>query len=483
MQKHVWIIDDEHAICWALKRALEQAGYKASAFSNAEDAVSELPDTLQLDAIMLDMRMPGMDGLAAAALLKKERPKVPIIMMTAFGDLSSAMQAIELDVFEYLTKPFDLPEGLKAVAKAIAASSVVPTTGDTEERRENDSLLGSSPAMQQVYKKVAIASHSDLSVLISGPIGLDKESVAAAIHRNSPRQESPFLAFVPIAISPIALATEMLGSVQSQHGNERGAHLRSGAFELAGNGTLYIDEVSDLSLSLQAQVLRVLEHNQYNRLGDATLRQCSARIIASTSRNLQTMVAEGEFLEELRQRLDVFTIEFVPLAERPEDIRPIANAILQTYSSAGNLSFSSFSKAALEWLTARSWTGDVREMRSVIGRAVGRSRGTCIDVESFIDTEKPLPTISPAMEKELSAEIRRWTLSYLDRLSETGRKIQGTQSEEHFGTMYEDFLGMVEPALLQTMLDASNHNRALVAAQLGMHRSTLRQKMRRYEIE
>ena len=480
MQKHVWIIDDEHAICWALKRALEQAGYKASAFSNAEDAISELPDTPQLDAIMLDMRMPGMDGLAAAALLKKERPKVPVIMMTAFGDLSSAMQAIELDVFEYLTKPFDLPEGLKAVNKAIAASSVVKTTAETQEGRENDSLLGSSPAMQQVYKKIAIASHNDLSVLISGPTGLDKESVAAAIHRNCPRKESPFLAFVPIAISPIALSTEMLGSVPSQHGSDRGAHLRSGAFELAGNGTLYIDEVSDLSLSLQAQVLRVLEHQKYNRLGDSTSRECSARIIASTSRNLQTMVAEGEFLEELRQRLNVFTIDFAPLAERPEDIPPIANAILQTYSSAGTLSFS---KAALEWLTARSWTGDVREMRSVIGRAAGRSRSTCIDIEAFVDAEQPLPTISPAMEKELSGDIRRWTLSYLDRLSETGRRIQGTQPEEHFGTMYEDFLSMVEPALLQTMLDASNHNRALVAAQLGMHRSTLRQKMRRYEIE
>ena len=480
MQKHVWIIDDEHAICWALKRALEQAGYKASAFSNAEDAISELPDTSQLDVIMLDMRMPGMDGLAAAALFKKERHKVPIIMMTAFGDLSSAMQAIELDVFEYLTKPFDLPEGLKAVAKAIAASSVVPPTGGTQERQENDSLLGTSPAMQQVYKKVAIASHSDLSVLISGPIGLDKESAAAAIHRNSPRQESPFLAFVPIAISPIALATEMLGSVQSLHGRERGAHLRSGAFELAGNGTLYIDEVSDLSLSLQAQLLRVLEHKKYNRLGDATSRECSARIIASTSRNLQSMVADGEFLEELRQRLNVFTIEFAPLIERPEDIRPIANAILQTYSSAGNLSFSN---SALEWLIARSWTGDVREMRSVIGRAVVRSRSTCIDVENFIDAEQPLAPISPAMEKELSGEIRRWTLSYLDRLGETGRRIQGAQSEEHFGTMYEDFLGIVEPAFLQTMLEASNHNRALVAAQLGMHRSTLRQKMRRYEID
>jgi len=480
MQKQVWIIDDEHAICWALKRALDQAGYKSTAFANAEDALAELSETPHLDAIMLDMRMPGMDGLAAAALLKRERPKVPIIMMTAFGDLASAMQAIELDVFEYLTKPFDLADGLKAVAKAIAASSKVQTLVDADEKKENDSLLGSSPAMQQVYKQVAIASHSDLSVLISGPIGLDKESVASAIHRNSPRQECPFLAFVPIAISPIALATEMLGSVQSQHGSDHNVYLRSGAFELAGNGTLYIDEVSDLSLSLQAQLLRVLEHKKYNRLGDATARECSARIIVSTSRDLQTMVAEGDFLEELRQRLSVFTIEFNPLAERPEDIRPIANAILQTYSQA---TARSFSDAALEWLTARSWAGDVREMRSMIGRAVVRSRSTCLEVEDFVGSEQPPLSISPVIERELSGEIRRWTLGYLDRLSELGRRMQGTQSEEHFGTMYEDFLSVVEPALLQTMMDASNHNRALVAAQLGMHRSTLRQKMRRYEID
>ena len=159
MQKRVWVIDDEQAICWALKRAMEQAGYSTITFSNAKDALTELTESSQLDAIMLDMRMPGMDGLTAAAAFKKVRPRVPIIMMTAFGDLSSAMEAMELDVFEYLTKPFDLADGLKAVAKAISSTSSLARKGIAEPIL-NETLLGSSPAMQQVYKQVALASRS-----------------------------------------------------------------------------------------------------------------------------------------------------------------------------------------------------------------------------------------------------------------------------------------------------------------------------------
>ena len=222
MQKHVWIIDDEQAICWALKRALEQAGYNTETFSNAEDALAKLAETTQLDAILLDVRMPGMDGFVATAAFKKLRPKLPIIMMTAFGDLASAMQAMDLDVFEYLTKPFDLTDGLKAVAKAISFHAPARTVSSTVAQI----LQGSSAAKQQIFKQIAIAARSDVSVLIVGPSGIEKEPVASEIHRNSNRQTAPFLAFVPIAISPIAVATELLGSVQSQSRKPAGMFLR-----------------------------------------------------------------------------------------------------------------------------------------------------------------------------------------------------------------------------------------------------------------
>ncbi len=480
MQKQVWIIDDEQAICWALKRALEQVGYGVNTFSNAEDAIALLTSTPHVDAVVLDMRMPGMDGFAATAAIKKQLPLVPVIMMTAFGDLSSAMQAMELDVFEYLTKPFDLQDGLKAVAKAISSKANPFVHTDTTEAMQLDTLLGPSPAMQQVYKQIAIASRSDASVLINGPIGIEMESVASAIHRNSQRHSSPFLAFVPIAISPIAVGTELLGSIQSQNTKLGSISLRSGAFELAGDGTLYIDEVGDLPLSLQAQLLRVLEHKKYSRLGDSTARPCAARVMVSTSRNLRSMVDEGEFLEELRQRLSVFSIELVPLAERRQDILPLANSILRAHMQDRSLSFSA---AATEWLASRSWPGNVRELRSVIDHAVVATRSSCIDVDDLATTERSLSSFAPPIDNDLALEVRRWTLGHLDRLSELGKRIQGSPSDQNFGTMYEDFLSTVEPPLLQAMMEASNQNRALLAAQLGMHRSTLRQKMRRYGID
>ena len=479
MQKRIWVIDDEQAICWALKRAMEQAGYSAITFSNAKDALAELTESSQFDAVMLDMRMPGMDGLTAAAAFKKLRPRVPVIMMTAFGDLSSAMDAMDLDVFEYLTKPFDLADGLKAIAKAIASTSTPATKGGAESIL-NETLLGSSPAMQRVYKQVALASRSDVPVLISGPIGIDKEYVASTIHRSGPRQSSPFLAFVPTAISPIAVASEFLGSLQSPSSRAGGTFFRSGAVELAGDGTLYVDEVSDLPLSLQAQLLRVLEHKKYNRLGDATSRACSARVLVSTSRNLRTVVAEGEFLEELRQRLDVFTIELVALSERRDDILPLAVAFLKTHAADRELGFT---EDAVKWLISGAWPGNVRELRSVIDRAVVSSRGRWIDVEDLADADGLLPSTLPGIATDLADAIRRWTLTHLDKLGEKDLRIQDTQSEDAFGCMYEDFLSTVERPMLQSMMEAFHHNRALIATQLGMHRSTLRQKMRRYEID
>ncbi len=481
MQKRVWIIDDEQSICWALKRALSQSGYAVETFSNAEDAIALLPASPQLDAVLLDMRLPGMDGFAATSSIKKQRPKVPVIMMTAFGDLSSAIQAMELDIFEYLTKPFDLADGLKAVAKAIAPSATYPlSTGTNTDPITNVTLLGSSPAMQHVYKQVAIASRSDIPVLICGPSGFEMESVASAIHRNGQRPSSPFMVFAPIAIAPIALSTQLLGSAQTQNNTGGDPFLRSGAFELAGDGTLYIDEVSDLTLSLQAQLLRALEQKKYNRLGDAKALTCSARIIASTSRNLRMMVADGDFLEELRQKLSVFTVELTSLSERREDLLPIANAILKSHSQNRQLTFSN---SASEWLMSRAWPGNLRELRNAIDHAVSTTRSNCIDVEDFSATDRSASLLSKEVDDGVVEAVGRWTMGHLDRLSKLGLRLNGTQEEELFGTMYDDFLAMVEPPLLNAMMDACNRNRALIAAQLGMHRSTLRQKMRRYEID
>lgn len=478
MQKNIWIIDDEQAICWALKKAINQAGFLATTFANAEDALKVLNSTTPLDAVILDMRMPGMDGFAATAEIKKRQPDVPIIMMTAFGDLSSAIQAMEYDIFEYLTKPFDLTDVLKALTKALATRDPFPLPTYPIEPWHYDTLLGSSPAMQQVYKQIAMAAKCDVSVLIHGPSGTGKESIASAIHKHSRRSEAPFLTFSPLSIPPIALAMELLGSSLGQTSSQRTD--KSGAFERVGTGVLFIDEVSDLTKSLQAQLLRVLEQKTYLPLGDSTPRRCEARIMASTSRNLLTAVEEGDFLEELQQQLSVLSIEVLPLSERPSDILPLAYSILH---SRVELSDVHFTPEAETWLTNQPWVGNLRELQIAIDHALVVAKNHRIGVDDLIRVAQSPTAIEMDDHSALAEEVHRWIREHLQRLENTGRRVSVGNDEDFFGTMYEDFLSSVEPSLLRGMLFEFQGNRAAIAAQLGIHRSTLRQKMRRYKIE
>ena len=478
MQKNIWIIDDEQAICWALKKAIDQAGYRATTFSNAEDALKVLNSTTPLDAVMLDMRMPGIDGFEATAEIKKIQPDVPVIMMTAFGDLSSAIQAMEYDIFEYLTKPFDLADGLKALTKALETKDNIPTSTQPVEPWHYDTLLGSSPAMQQVYKQIAIAAKSDVPVLINGPSGTGKESIASAIHRYSRRNKAPFLAFSPLTIPPIALAMELLGSFFGKKTSP--ITYQSGAFELAGDGVLFIDEVSDLTMSLQAQLLQVLERKSYLPLGDSTARRCEVRIMASTSRNLLTAVEEGDFLKELQQRLSVFTIEVMPLSERPSDILPLAYSLLRSRPETSNVQFT---LEAETWLSNQPWAGNLRELQIAIDHALVVAKNHRIEVDDLIRFAQSTASLEVNDKSALAEEVSRWVKDQLQKLESTGRRVSVGNDEEIFGTMYEDFLLTVEPSLLRGMLSEFQGSRAAIAAQLGIHRSTLRQKMRRYKID
>ena len=479
MEKHVWVIDDEQAICWSLKRALEKIGYRVTTFSTAEDALKALPSTERLDVVLMDVRLPGMDGFAATTAVKSLRPEVPVVMMTAFGDLSSAMRAMELGVFDYLTKPFELQEAMRTVAKGVQAMTRASVSVGPSEGKESGVLLGSSPVMQRVYKQIAVAAANDVSVLVVGADGTGKETVASTIHHGSLRSEAPFLVFSPVTIAPIAIAAELLGSVQSSNSNGEGP-FRSGALELSGDGTLYIDEVSDLPLPLQSQLLRVLEQRQYTRVGDSTARFCSARVIMSTSRNLKALVAEGEFSDKLRQRICLFSVELPPLSERREDIVEIARSLLLEASPKRSLKFS---QTALDYLASRPWPGNVRELRNAIERAIIVSGSNWIEAEDLASFAFENGHLRNGMTADLSAEVRRWVGAHLVTLEEQGLRVSGGQMDEMFGTMYDDFLSSVERPFLQAMMEAFHHNRAAIAAQLGMHRSTLRQKMRRYQID
>lgn len=477
MQKVIWVIDDEQAICWALKKGIEQRGYLCKSFPNAETAIRSLSVATVLDAVLLDMRMPGMDGFEATAAIHRLQPEVPIVMMTAFGDLSSAIQAMDSGIVEYLTKPFDLDVALRTIERAMQSSVQAPAETSSQELYFG-SLLGKSPAMQSVYKQIAVASKGDTSVHVGGPNGIGKEAVASAIHRHSLRASNPFLVYVPRAISPIALSLELLGSSSNVAKNPIQA--RSGALELAGQGVLFIDEVADLPLTLQTQLLRVLEKGCYTPVGDSQIRTCSARVITSTERDLKELVAEGEFLEELRQRLCVFVIELQSLQDRREDIVPIARDWLQRQSQEVQASFSSEAEV---WLESQPWPGNIRELRSAVARALVLARDGQIQVS---DLQEAVPSHRSANDVATSAlehEIERWTVAHLKHLDDQGLRVSSGGQGDVFGDMYEDFLGAVERPLLESMMQAFKNNRATIAAQLGLHRSTLRQKLRRYKID
>lgn len=476
---YFWIVDDEQAICWSIKKALEKKGHRVMTFSNAEDALEALTDQPNVQAIMLDNRLPGMSGFDAAVVVKKHNPKLPIVMMTAFGDLSTAIQAMQIEVFEYLTKPFDLSDAVRSLENAVLSSSNQSHTTTVAEKIDSDILLGNSPSMQMVYKRIALAARSDVPVLISGEPGTGKESVAATIHKYSERARRPFLPFAPIALNPSTIDAELFGCIKNE--NSETTLTRSGIFELVGDGTVFIDEVTDLPISTQVQLLRILEHKQYLVAGDYSPRECRTRIIASTTRNLKSAVAEGELHPDLLVRLQAFSIELEPLNKRREDIAPLARAILARNASTRA---TSFSQEALVELEHRPWPGNIRELRNAVEFALTVARGNTIQVSD-------LPDESPNFSSGLSNSaipgidhlIREWVQQRLPKASSKNDCDPTNSSEDFIGTIHDDFLSLVEPALIRAALEQCDGNRAKVAEQLGLHRSTLRQKMRRYHID
>ncbi len=499
----LWIIDDEPVICSTLQRTFEHQGHRVRVFSAAEPAIAEANDMARQkaqltfpDLIVIDVRLPGIDGLTALRQLNSSFPNIPVVVMTAFGDLPTAIRAMEAKVFEYLTKPFDLDAAITVVERGLAGSASRELEGSSEQaasqsiitrsmRVDEFELLGTSPAMQTVFKRIAMAAITDCPVLICGESGTGKELVARAIHRHSARQNEPYLAIAPVSLNPALIESELFG-------HERGAftgaeQARRGVFELAGQGTILLDEIGDLPMAQQVKLLRVLEQREYLPVGSSKPREVKSRVLAATHRNLSQFVSEGVFREDLYFRLAVFTIELPPLRERQIDIVPLALRFLQRHGYPANVS--SLASETIEAMEAYAWPGNVRELRNAMDHAAILARGNRIHGEH-------LPNIHGAATMKASTNqatfdarfellIRSWVAKQeleLDTITstETTDELNGNEDES---TLYAEFLRTVEPPLLRALLDASQGNRAAVAQKLGMHRSTLRQKMRTYQME
>ena len=478
----IWIIDDEPAICWALKTNLEDDRHEVEVFSAAEPALKALKKK-QPELILLDVRLPGASGLDVLEHLRKSSQQIPVILMTAFGDLQTAVQAVQSDAFEYLTKPFDLEKALLAVRRALAQRQMRsdPNALSQNDPQEPELILGKSTAMQNVYKQIARAAAMDSTLLVEGEEGTGKNLAAVMIHRFSARQNSPMLSTSAIPGRDLEFEIEIFGA--GQLGSDALAPLRTGLLELAGEGTLLIDEVGAISLANQLRLIRAIENQSFCRVGDTETKQLWCRILFTSSHNIAKLVSEGELDRRLASHLEVFKITLPPLRERPEDIAPMVRKFLHSKSLPAG---TQITKAALEELLRRSWPGNVRELKLTIERSALKATGGIIQFED-LPPELPvaqLEGLCPESQSLLETYVTTWTTEKLQQLDSLEQKNPSSNEENPLpGTLYEDFLNVVEPSLLKAVLDHHAGNRAAAASTLGLHRSTLRQKTRRYRLE
>jgi two-component system nitrogen regulation response regulator GlnG len=456
---HLLIVDDEEAICWGLKRLGTRSGHSVDVASNAEAGL-ELAAKRAPDLIILDVRLPGMDGLTAMNKFQTLAPQAEVVVITAFGNLETAVAAVRNGAFDYLTKPFDLEQVTSVIARATERADRETSANQLPELKEfKDEILGNSPPMQEVFKKIALVAASDASVLITGESGTGKELVARAIHRHSLRSSLPLIPIHLAALSPTLIESELFGHVK---GSFTGAEAsRAGLLELADGATVFFDEAADIPLSTQVKLLRVLEQHELSAVGDTNVRSVQFRTITATSRNLQQEFQSGAFRQDLYFRLATFEIKLPPLRDRVGDIPLLAERFLRRAIS--NVRSVGFTSAAINELVSRHWPGNVRELRNAVEHAALLSRGAAVDVHHL----PPPLTLDPSQADpvgQLKDAVRRWA----------SQQLVDNESSTH---LYDDFLAQVEPPLFDEVLNTTSNNRAAAAELLGIHRATLRKKL------
>src|SRR5438270_231587 len=358
--KPIWIVDDDESIRWVLEKALARENLATKSFSNARDAIDALEKSTP-QVLVSDIRMPGESGLELLQAVKAKHPGLPVIIMTAFSDLDSAVAAFQGGAFEYLAKPFDLDKAVELIRRALEESlretSVESGPTDTPE------ILGQAPAMQEVFRAIGRLSQSNVTVLITGESGTGKELVARALHRHSPRAAGPFVAINTAAIPKDLLESELFG-------HERGAFTgaqasRRGRFEQAENGTLFLDEIGDMPFDLQTRLLRVLSDGNFYRVGGHQPLRANVRVIAATHQNLEQRVKEGNFREDLFHRLNVIRLRLPALRERREDIPMLTRHFLQQSAKQLGVEPKRISDPALAKLTSFAFPGNVRQLENI----------------------------------------------------------------------------------------------------------------------
>ena len=464
IKARILVVDDEDSLRWVLEKGLRQAGYEVAAVKDGTAALESF-GAEPFDVVFLDVRMPGVDGLTALGRLRDIRPDACVVVMTAHGTMDTAIQAMQRGAYDYLAKPFDLDEVLLLTERALAASRLTQEVARLRtglaEVREFSALIGRHPRMQEVYKTIGRIAGTDVTVLLRGESGTGKELVASAIHNYSRRAGGPFVAVSCAAIPGTLLESEMFG-------HERGAFTdakerRLGKLELAHGGTLYLDEIGDMPVELQTKLLRALQERTIERVGGQDPIRIDVRVLAATNRDLEALMKDGRFREDLYYRLNVVAVNLPPLRERRRDVPLLIEHLLAKY--AGELGERGLVPEALDRLVGYDWPGNVRELENVIQRAMVMATTGIILPEHL-----PIGPVSAGASATVDAPLEE----VIERkLNECVRGLR----EHASANLYDLMIGLVEKPLLRAVLRETAGNQVRAAQILGINRNTLRKKL------
>lgn len=464
----VWVVDDDRSIRFVLRKALERAGIPSRAFERAEDVLEALREE-RPDVLVSDIRMPGMDGTSLLEEVKRRQPTLPVIIMTAYSDVESAVASFKGGAFEYLAKPFDVVKAVEVIDRARKASAERSSTVGTKVVHDPFALIGQAESMQEIFRAIGRLSQSSVTVLITGESGTGKEVVARSIWQHSPRKNAPYVAVNMAAIPKELLESELFG-------HEKGAFTgalarREGRFGEARGGTLFLDEIGDMPMELQTRLLRVLSSGTYYRVGGHEPIRADVRVIAATNQALERRVKEGLFREDLYHRLNVIRLRLPPLRCRVADIGPLARYFLKERAAELGVEEKTLSDEALAVLEKFPFPGNVRQLENVCRWLLVMAPSKLIRPEDLPEEVREGEVFSPVLEEAGEPDEKG-----VDWRSGLRREIRDAlrSGESH---PYDRLVTEVEQMLFRTALEHTRGRRGEAATLLGIGRNTLTRKL------
>ena len=463
---NVWVVDDDNSIRWVLERALNQAGIQNRCFEEADSLLAEIEQS-QPDAIISDIRMPGTNGLEMLNQLHARFPDLPIIITTAHSDLDSAVASYQQGAFEYLPKPFDIDDVIAITERAITHRREQQKTTELEdEASPTTEIIGEAPAMQEVFRAIGRLAHSNITVLINGESGTGKELVARALHRHSPRANKPFIALNMAAIPKDLMESELFG-------HEKGAFTgaaqkREGRFEQANGGTLFLDEIGDMPAETQTRLLRVLADGEFYRVGGHTALKADVRIIAATHQNLETLVQQGTFREDLFHRINVIRIHIPRLSERREDIPKLMQYFFQRAAEELGGEKKVLLPNTEQYLCSLDWPGNVRQLENSCRWITVMASGREVHIEDLPpELRQPRALHNAEITGDWADQLKEWVSSQL------------AAGRQH---ILDDATPIFERIVIEAALTHTGGRKRDAAELLGWGRNTLTRKMKELQL-